>query len=79
MHGELDGFDHPARVAELPNTVNVVLLAIVAATIVIDMIAVDEYVVDVLMRDLVAHDRAPSAFLVYLHLWSESEDFRRAR
>jgi len=37
------------------------------------MIAVDDYVVDVLMRDLVGHDRAPSAFLVYLHLWSESE------
>jgi len=28
----------------------------------------DGYVVDVLMRDLVGHDRAPSAFLVYLHL-----------
>ena len=37
------------------------------------MIVVDDYVVDVLMRDLVGHDRTPSAFLVYLHLWSESE------
>ena len=37
------------------------------------MIALDDYVIDVLMRDLVGHDRAPSAFLVYLHLWSESE------
>jgi len=35
-------------------------------------IAVDEYVLDVLMRDIVGHDRMPSAFLVYLHLWSES-------
>jgi hypothetical protein len=25
------------------------------------------------MRDLVGHDRAPSAFLVYVHLWGESE------
>ena len=25
------------------------------------------------MRDLVGHDRMPSAFLVYLHLWGESE------
>ena len=25
------------------------------------------------MRDLVGHDRVPSAFLVYLHLWGESE------
>lgn len=36
-------------------------------------IAVDEYVFTALMRDLVGHDRAPSAFLVYLHLWSEAE------
>jgi hypothetical protein len=25
------------------------------------------------MRDLVNHDRTPSAFLVYLHLWGETE------
>jgi hypothetical protein len=25
------------------------------------------------MRDLVSHDRTPSAFLIYLHLWGESE------
>jgi DNA-binding MarR family transcriptional regulator len=34
-----------------------------------DTIAVDEYVIDTLMRDLVGHDRRPSAFLVYLYLW----------
>jgi len=28
----------------------------------------DNYVVDVLMPDLVGHDRRPAAFLVYLHL-----------
>jgi hypothetical protein len=33
------------------------------------MIAIDDYVVDTLMRDLVGHDRQPSAFLVYLWLW----------
>jgi len=33
---------------------------------------IDDYVVNVLMRDLVGHDRAPSAFLVYLHLWSRT-------
>ncbi len=32
------------------------------------IIAVDAYVIDVLMRDLVAHDQQPSAFLVYLFL-----------
>jgi DNA-binding MarR family transcriptional regulator len=31
--------------------------------------AVDDYVVDVLLRDLVGHDRSPAAFLVYLFLW----------
>jgi hypothetical protein len=32
----------------------------------------DRYVVDVLMRGLVGHDRSPSAFVVYLWLWSKS-------
>jgi DNA-binding GntR family transcriptional regulator len=30
---------------------------------------VDPYVLDTLMRDLVRHDRAPSAYLVYLQLF----------
>lgn len=32
-------------------------------------VQVDDYVLDTLMADLVGHDRQPSAFLVYLHLW----------
>lgn len=32
------------------------------------MVEIDEYVIDTLMRDLVGHDRRPSAFLVYLYL-----------
>lgn len=31
---------------------------------------VDRYVVEALMPDLVGHDRRPSAFLVYLFLWT---------
>lgn len=31
----------------------------------------DDYVIDVLMRDLVGHDRRPVAFLVYLWLAAE--------
>src|SRR5579862_688857 len=31
--------------------------------------SVDPYVFDILMADLVGHDRAPSAYLVYLKLW----------
>jgi hypothetical protein len=37
-----------------------------------DDIPVDAYVFDTLMRDLVGHDRATSAFVVYLHLWRHS-------
>ncbi len=32
-------------------------------------VAIDAYILDALMRDLVGHDRRPSAFLVYLYLW----------
>ena len=32
----------------------------------------DDYVIDVLMRDLVAHDQQPSAFLVYLFLFGRA-------
>jgi DNA-binding GntR family transcriptional regulator len=32
-------------------------------------VSIDAYILDTLMRDLVGHDRRPSAFLVYLHLW----------
>ncbi|MGZ8360875.1 MAG: helix-turn-helix domain-containing protein [Allosphingosinicella sp.] len=41
-------------------------------------IATDPYLTDVLMRDLVGHDRAPSAFLVYLWLWRMSRGEGRA-
>ena len=33
---------------------------------------VDAYVMETLLADLVLHDRQPSAFLVYLHLWYRS-------
>ena len=29
------------------------------------------------MRDLVGHDHSPSAYLVYLHLWSQTVGLRR--
>jgi hypothetical protein len=49
---------------------NPILYAIVITTIV--AIKIDDYVFEVLMRDLVGHDRSPSAFLVYLHLWHQT-------
>ncbi|HYD11432.1 MAG TPA: helix-turn-helix domain-containing protein [Allosphingosinicella sp.] len=42
-------------------------------------VPLDSYVSDVLMRDLVGHDRAPSAFLVYLWLWRMSRGEGRER
>lgn len=41
--------------------------------------AFDPYLTDVLMRDLVGHDRRPSAFLVYLWLWRMSRGDPRRR
>ena len=32
-------------------------------------LTLDPYVVDVLMPDLLGHDKSPSAFVVYLYLW----------
>ena len=34
-----------------------------------ERIGVEAYVLDVLMRDLVGHDKKPSAFIVYLHIY----------
>jgi hypothetical protein len=39
------------------------------------MLALDPYLTDVLMRDLVGHDRRPVSFLVYL--WLSAEQQRR--
>ncbi|MEA3040539.1 MAG: hypothetical protein QOC65_28 [Sphingomonadales bacterium] len=39
----------------------------------------DPYLTDVLMRDLVGHDRMPSAFVVYLWLWRSSRGEGRER
>jgi DNA-binding GntR family transcriptional regulator len=35
-------------------------------------IPIDDYVIDVLMRDLVGHDRQPAAYLVYLCLYTQA-------
>jgi hypothetical protein len=38
------------------------------------MLTLDPYVVDVLLPDLVGHDRRPSAYLVYLSLWRRAHE-----
>jgi len=37
-----------------------------------ESIPIDDYVLDVLMRDIVGHDRQPAAYLVYLHLYGQA-------
>ena len=37
-----------------------------------DFVPVDVYVLDVLLRDLVGHDKRPAAFLVYLFLYGSA-------
>ena len=39
-------------------------------------IALDDYVIAVLMRDLVGHEKRPSAFIVFLYLWRRTSGFR---
>jgi hypothetical protein len=41
------------------------------------LLSLDDYVVEVLLRDLVGHDRRPVSFLVYL--WLAMEQQRRAK
>ena len=43
----------------------------------IAMLSLDDYVIDILMRDLVGHDRKPTSFLLYL--WLAAEQTRRRR
>lgn len=40
--------------------------------------AIPRYVADTLMRDLVGHDRRPSAFLVYLAIAAQAQNDKRA-
>jgi hypothetical protein len=37
-----------------------------------EAIPVDDYVFDVLMRDIVGHDRQPTAYLVYIWLYGQA-------
>lgn len=39
----------------------------------------DPYVLETLMPDLVRHDKRPSAYLVYLHLWGQTGGKPNAR
>ena len=45
----------------------------------IPRVMIDTYVLEVLMRDLTAHDKQPSAFLVFLDLWRRASSGRTRR
>jgi hypothetical protein len=53
----------------------VLITTIVLTTM--DRITLDAYVVDVLMPDLVGHDRRPATFIVYLFLLRQASKARR--
>jgi hypothetical protein len=55
------------------------LTAIVFIDIAMKTIRFDFYVIDGLMPDLVGHDKQPSAFIVYLYLWTRSAVARSRR
>ena len=37
-----------------------------------ETIPVDDYIIDVLLRDIVGHDRQPASYLVYLYLYGQA-------
>lgn len=53
--------------------------AIVVITIDMKTVRFDYYVIDGLMPDLVGHDKQPSAFIVYLYLWTRIANSRSRR
>ncbi len=48
-----------------------------AIVIIVQQFKLENYVVDVLMPDLVGHDRRPAAFIVYLYLLRRSATAKR--
>jgi hypothetical protein len=47
--------------------------AVITMAIIIRMTSLDPYMVDVLMPDLVGHERSPAAYLIYLYLWRRTQ------
>ena len=63
-----------------PRTNNQQLNLVVSAIVIVNIaMIIDDYVCDVLMRDLVGHDRQPTSFLVYLYLAYEIGRSKRER
>jgi hypothetical protein len=61
------------NISALKDRINLLAIAIVAIGIAMPFL--DDYITDVLMRDLVGHDKRPVSFLVYV--WLAAEQQRR--
>ena len=60
------------------NKSSLLTIAISLNTIVfMNRASVDAYILDTLMRDLIGHDRRPSAYILYLHLYYQTFGHRR--
>jgi DNA-binding transcriptional ArsR family regulator len=66
-----------AAIIVAPSQLHILLTTIVIKAT--NPASVDGYVLDVLMPDLVGHDRRPAAFLVYLHLLHRAQALGRDR
>ncbi|HKR64491.1 MAG TPA: helix-turn-helix domain-containing protein [Thermoanaerobaculia bacterium] len=47
----------------------------------IETVRIDRYILETLLADLVGHDKFPTAFVVYVHLWNRTfgEDAKSVR
>lgn len=43
----------------------------------VSTVPIDAYLIDILQRDLLAHDRTPSSFVVYLHLFRRTHGAKK--
>jgi DNA-binding transcriptional ArsR family regulator len=39
----------------------------------------DGYIIDTLMRDLISHERKPSAFVLFLYMWARTSGMRQRK
>ena len=70
-------FSTEKTISPTPLYRNLVVVAI--PSIGIAMFKLDPYITEVLMRDLVGHDRRPASFLVYIWITAEQQNEARQR
>ncbi len=70
-------FSTEKTISSTPLYRNLVVVAI--PSIGIAMFKLDPYITEVLMRDLVGHDRRPASFLVYIWFTAEQQNYGQQR